>query len=86
MNANITSSELIPATGNFDPAAETSRVPESAKISQTALSAVAGPKSRRVKWLLLPMGLCATIVLVKAALLFGEIFEIVNTVYDRSQT
>jgi hypothetical protein len=86
MNAHTTTSELNSGAGIFAPAAETSRAQDSGMILQTALSAAAGPKARLAKWLLLPAGVCAAIVLVKAAVLAGEIFVIVNTVYDSSLT
>ena len=55
-------------------------------ISETLPPAVAGLKSRRTKWLLLPAGLCLTILVVKAAVLVGQIFAIVNAIYDSSLT
>lgn len=86
MNAHITSSELSTAAGNFAPAAETTRTLDAGMTAQTPRSAAVGIKSRLAKWLLLTAGLGAAIVLVKAALLFGEIFGIVNSVYDSSLT
>ena len=35
-------------------------------------------------WLLLPAGLCATLILVKVVVLVGEIYTFINEVYDRS--
>jgi hypothetical protein len=55
-------------------------------IAQAKVPVTAGLKPRRAKWLLLPAGLCATIIVVKAAVLVGEIFGIVNTIYDSSLT
>ena len=43
-------------------------------------------KLRLPKWLLLSAGLCLTILVVKAAVLVGQIFVIVNAIYDSSLT
>ena len=55
-------------------------------IAQAKPPTAVGLKSRRTKWLLLPAGLCITIIVVKAAVLVGQIFAIVNTIYDSSLT
>ncbi len=71
MNTNTQIIELTRAAGAIAPA----------KPPMTA-----GLKSRRTKWLLLPAGLCITIIIFKAAVLVGQIFAIVNTIYDGSLT
>ena len=55
-------------------------------IAQAKPPMAVGLKSRWTKWLLLPAGLGITIIVVKAALLVGQIFAIVNTIYDSSLT
>jgi hypothetical protein len=84
MNAKTKTSAWIPAAGNSAPAAEGTRTPDAGLTAQTPLAAAAGTKSPLAKWLLLTAGLCAAIVIVKAALLFGEICGILKSVYDSS--
>ena len=55
-------------------------------IAHAKTPVAAGPKSRLTKWLLLPAGLGITIIIIKAAVLVGQIFAIVNTIYDGSLT
>jgi hypothetical protein len=55
--------------------------PTPKQIRQTELRPTLDPKARLGKWLLLPLGVCAAIV-VKAAVLASQILEIVNNIYD----
>jgi len=86
MNANTKTSARIPAAGNAAPAAEDARTPDAGMTAQKPLPAAAGKKSPLAKWLLLTAGVGAAIVFVKAAWLLGEIFGILNSVYDSSLT
>lgn len=71
MNTNTCTFELAPAAG---------------AITETKLPATARRWSRRAKWLLLASGLGLTLLVVKAAVLVGQIFAIVNAIYDSSLT
>jgi len=82
MNTNHITIANPPAAGTFLPAPHTQSSPSAAIVAVVSPVTPTGWKARPAKWLLLLAGACATMVLVKAALLFAQIFQIVNAVYD----
>lgn len=84
MNMTDTPIELNETTAGFA-ATQATALPLQAET--TVQSEIAAPvrrkswKSRPAAWLLPPLSVCAVYLLVKAALVAGEVFSILNIVY-----
>jgi hypothetical protein len=84
MNMTTNVLESNAASGNFARVDETLCPVALVTTAKLQPRAPAGLKSRWAKWLLLGTGVCATIPAVKAAVLVGQIFNIINALYDSS--
>lgn len=79
---NNTTLELTAVTGNFPLARETSRPLEAGASPETKCTmAATGRKSLLAKWLLLPLTICASVLLVKVMLVAGDLLKILNDLY-----
>ena len=87
MNINNTTLEPIAAMEHFPSAQETARpfVAEENRETKCARTA-AGGISRAAKWLLLPVSICASVLLVKVALVAGDLFAFFDALYANMPT